>query len=60
MSAGRTAAALAALLLSALLLFAVCARELSGAWFTFGVHPQVMQELAVSLAVTSAEFVVQK
>jgi two-component system nitrogen regulation sensor histidine kinase NtrY len=49
----RTAAALgtlAALLVAALLLFEVCARQLTGAWFTFGVHPEVLRQLELSLA----------
>ena len=53
MSPPRTAAALvtlAALLVAALLLFEVCARQLTGAWFTFGVHPEVLRQLELSLA----------
>ena len=50
MSSPRTAAALAALLVAALLLFEVCARQLTGAWFTFGVHPEVLRQLELSLA----------
>jgi two-component system, NtrC family, nitrogen regulation sensor histidine kinase NtrY len=49
----RTAAALvtlAALLVAALLLFEVCARQLTGAWFTFGVHPEVLRQLELALA----------
>ena len=49
----RAAAALvtlAALLVAALLLFEVCARQLTGAWFTFGVHPEVLRQLELSLA----------
>src|ERR1700724_74406 len=49
----RTAAALvtlAALLAAALLLFEVGARQLTGAWFTFGVHPEVLRQLELSLA----------
>jgi two-component system, NtrC family, nitrogen regulation sensor histidine kinase NtrY len=49
----RTAAALAtlaALLVAALLLFEVGARQLTGAWFTFGVHPEVLRQLELSLA----------
>jgi len=49
-SSPRTAAALAALLVAALLLFEVCARQLTGAWFTFGVHPEVLRQLELSLA----------
>ncbi len=48
----RTAAALAtlaALLVAALLLFEVCARQLTGAWFTFGVHPEVLRQLELAL-----------
>ena len=53
MSPPRTAAALvtlAALLVAALLLFEVGARQLTGAWFTFGVHPEVLRQLELSLA----------
>ncbi|HVR09314.1 MAG TPA: ATP-binding protein [Thermoanaerobaculia bacterium] len=50
MSLRRTALLLAALLTAAGLLFEVCARQLSGAWFTFGIHPQVMRQLETSLA----------
>ncbi|HEY6320722.1 MAG TPA: ATP-binding protein [Thermoanaerobaculia bacterium] len=53
MRSPRTAAALvtlAALLVAALLLFEVCARQLTGAWFTFGVHPEVLRHLELSLA----------
>ena len=53
MSSPRSAAALvtlAALLAAALLLFEVCARQLTGAWFTFGVHPEVLRQLELSLA----------
>ncbi|HXO28949.1 MAG TPA: ATP-binding protein [Thermoanaerobaculia bacterium] len=53
MSPPRTAAALvtlAALLAAALLLFEVGARQLTGAWFTFGVHPEVLRQLELSLA----------
>jgi two-component system nitrogen regulation sensor histidine kinase NtrY len=49
-SSPRTALALAALLVAALLLFEVCARQLTGAWFTFGVHPEVLRQLELSLA----------
>jgi len=52
-SSPRSAAALvtlAALLVAALLLFEVCARQLTGAWFTFGVHPEVLRQLELSLA----------
>jgi len=53
LSPPRTAAALvtlAALLAAALLLFEVGARQLTGAWFTFGVHPEVLRQLELSLA----------
>jgi len=53
MSSPRSAAALvtlAVLLAAALLLFEVCARQLTGAWFTFGVHPEVLRQLELSLA----------
>jgi signal transduction histidine kinase len=50
MSLRGTVAVLAALLIAAGLLFEVCARQLSGAWFTFGVHPEVMRQLETSLA----------
>lgn len=53
MSPPRTAAALvtlAALLVAALLLFELGARQLTGAWFTFGVHPEVLRQLELSLA----------
>ncbi len=50
MSLRRTALLVAALLTAAGLLFEVCARQLSGAWFTFGVHPEVMRQLETSLA----------
>lgn len=53
MSPPRTAPALvtlAALLAAALLLFEVGARQLTGAWFTFGVHPEVLRQLELSLA----------
>ncbi len=50
MSLRGTVAVLVALLIAAGLLFEVCARQLSGAWFTFGVHPEVMRQLETSLA----------
>ncbi len=39
-----------ALLAAALLLFSLFERELAGAWFTFGVHPEVTGLLELSLA----------
>ncbi|HVT57819.1 MAG TPA: ATP-binding protein [Thermoanaerobaculia bacterium] len=45
-----TVTTLLALLLAAALVFELFARPLSGAWFTFGVHPDVMAQLEQSLA----------
>lgn len=45
-----TLGTLAALALSALAVFHLFQRELSGAWFAFGVHPDVLRRLDASLA----------
>jgi nitrogen fixation/metabolism regulation signal transduction histidine kinase len=45
-----TLTTLTALAIAALLLFHVFQRELSGAWFAFGVHPDVLGQLDASLA----------
>ncbi len=45
-----TLGTLAALALSALGIFHLFQRELSGAWFAFGVHPDVLRRLDASLA----------
>lgn len=44
-----TLGTLAALALSALAVFHLFQRELSGAWFAFGVHPDVLRRLDASL-----------
>ena len=45
-----TLGTLAALAISALAVFHLFQRELSGAWFAFGVHPDVLRRLDASLA----------